>query len=168
MSGISDSTWGSNKEDGRSVTGYILYFMGVPIAWKSKGQPHCTLSSSEAEYVAISELVKEVEFARQLLNHFDIKLELPIPIFVDNVGAIQMVRNNASGAGTRHVNCRYHYTRELHEQNVIVMFFRRSSENEADTMTKNATQKEFETHSPKLVAEVPENLLAKVKKEGGC
>ena len=30
--GICDSTWGSNKEDGRSVTGYIVYLQGVPIA----------------------------------------------------------------------------------------------------------------------------------------
>ena len=64
MSGISDATWGSNKEDGKSVTGYVLYFMGVPIAWKSKAQKHCSLSSSESEYIAISELVKEVQFGR--------------------------------------------------------------------------------------------------------
>ena len=126
------------------------------------------MSSSEAEYVAISELVKEIEFARQLLEHFKVKMELPIPVFVDNVGAIQMVRNNASGAGTRHVNCRFHYTRELHEQGIIIMYFRRSELNESDAMTKNATQKEFEEHAPKWVGEVPEKLMAKVKKEGGC
>ena len=69
MRGISDATWGSNKEDERSVMGYILYFMNVPIAWKSKNQGHASLSSCEAEYIAISELVKEVMFARQIAEY---------------------------------------------------------------------------------------------------
>ena len=50
---ICDSMWGSSKDDGRSVTGYILYFMAVPIAIKSKHQPLVTLSSHEAEYVGV-------------------------------------------------------------------------------------------------------------------
>ena len=74
MSGISDATWGSNKEDGRSVTGYVLYFMGVPIAWKSKAQKHCSLSSSESEYIAISELVKEVQFGNRFWMTWDVRL----------------------------------------------------------------------------------------------
>ena len=78
-----------------------------------------------------------------------------------------MVRNNVGGSGTRHVNVRFHYVRELHDD-VIVMVFRRSEDNEADMMTKNATHAEFVRHTPKLVAEVPQDLRAKVKKQGGC
>jgi hypothetical protein len=33
-----------------SVTGFIIYLLGVPICWRSKGQKGVTLSSSEAEY----------------------------------------------------------------------------------------------------------------------
>ena len=54
--GICDPTWGSDPDDGRSVSGYILYFMNVPIAWKSKTQCHVTLLSAKAEYVSASEL----------------------------------------------------------------------------------------------------------------
>ena len=163
MVGICDSTWGSKKDDGRSVTGYILYLLGVPIAWKSKGQPMVALSSSEAEYVAISELVKEILFAKQILQDFGITLELPIKIYVDNIGAIQMMRNNSVSAGTRHVNVRYHFVRELHGE-VIEMYFVKTDDNESDMLTKNATQKEFEKHSPHLVAEVPPELIAKIRK----
>ena len=66
MSGISDATWGSNKEDGRSVMGCLPCLMGVPIARKCKTQPLCALSSSENECIAISELVKEALFAKQV------------------------------------------------------------------------------------------------------
>ena len=74
-----------------------------------------------------------------------------------------MVRNNKGGAGTRHVNMRYHFVRDLHDD-VIVMVFRGTKENEADMLTKNSTQKEFETHSSKLVVVVPGVLLEKVQK----
>ena len=163
MVGICDSTWGSNKDDGRSITGYILYFMGVPIAWKSKSQVLCTLSSAEAEYVSLSELTKEILFAIQLLKDFGFKVKTPIKIYIDNIGAIHMARNNIGGAGTRHVNVRYHFVRELHEQGMIELIFVRSEDNEADTMTKNATQAEFERHTPKLVGVVPETLRSKNK-----
>jgi hypothetical protein len=117
--------------------------------------------------VSISELVKEVLFVLQILESMKIKVELPVKIYNDNMGAINMVRNNAPGTGTRHVNVRYHFTRELHES-VIMLHYRETQDNEADMMTKNATHAEFVRHTPKLVAEVPEDLRAKVKKQGGC
>ena len=74
LSGICDATWGSSKQDGRSVSRYIVYLQGVPIAWRSKCQPHCSLSSSESEYVAISELVRETQIAQQVLSDMGISL----------------------------------------------------------------------------------------------
>ena len=71
---------------------------------ESKHQSHVSLSSSEAEYIAINKMVKEVLFIKQALEDMQIKVKLSISIFYDNVGAIQMVRNNASVTGTRHVN----------------------------------------------------------------
>ena len=158
LRGICDSTWGSDPDDGRSVSGYVLYFMDVPISWKSKTQSHVTLSSAEAEYVSVSELVKEIMFVVQLLELMHIPVELPVKIFIDNVGAIYMARNNASGPGTRHVNYRYHYCREVHGS-LIELIFVKSEENEADILTKNPTKKEQEKHVGKWVSKVPSELL---------
>ena len=54
----SDSDFAGDKETRISVAGYILYLMGVPINWKSKSPKSVTLSSSEAEFIAMSEAVK--------------------------------------------------------------------------------------------------------------
>ena len=78
-----------------------------------------------------------------------------------------MARNNAACNGTRHVNVRCHFVRELHEK-VGMMHHRESGENEADMMTKNTTCAEFVHCSLKVAAEVPTNLLVKDKKQGGC
>ena len=51
------------------------------------------LSTTEAEYVAVSEVVKEIKFLYQLLRSMEIKVPLPIIIRVDNVGAIWLAHN---------------------------------------------------------------------------
>jgi hypothetical protein len=59
---LCDSDWAGDSETRISVTGFILYLMNVPVCWRSKSQKGATLSSTEAEYVAMSEAVKEVKF----------------------------------------------------------------------------------------------------------
>ena len=59
----SDSDWVGDSENFIRITGIIIYLLGVPICWRSKGQQVVTLSSNEAEYVAMSEAVKEIRFA---------------------------------------------------------------------------------------------------------
>ena len=53
LKAFSDSDWAGAKDDRRSITGYCIYLNGFLISWKSRGQKHVTLSSTEAEYVAV-------------------------------------------------------------------------------------------------------------------
>jgi hypothetical protein len=69
-----DSDWAGDSETRISVTGFILYFMNVSVCWRSTSQKGVTLSSSEAEYVVMSEAVKEVKFIYYLL--LDIGVEV--------------------------------------------------------------------------------------------
>ena len=80
MEGISATEYAGDKDTRISVYGYILYFCGAPIAWKSKAWKSVTLSSTEAEYVASSEIAKEAIFVKNLLDSIGIKIELPIKI----------------------------------------------------------------------------------------
>ena len=59
---FSKSDFGKYPETRISITGFILYLMGVPISCRSKGQWSVTLSSREAEYVALSEAEMENKF----------------------------------------------------------------------------------------------------------
>ena len=110
--------------------------------------------------------MKEALFAKQIVEDIGHKVEVPIPMHCDNQGAINMARNNASEAGTRHVNTRFHFVRELHDE-IILCVCREGGENENNLTMKNPTSAEFEKHSPKMCSEVPEELLEKVKKRGG-
>ena len=98
-----DSDWAGDPETRISVTGFVIYLLDVPVCWRSKSQKGVTLSSTEAEYVAISEAVKEVKFVYYLLCDFHIKVKLPIVVKTDNIGAIFMSENASTGVRTRHV-----------------------------------------------------------------
>ena len=82
---VSDSEYACDKETKISVLGYILDYCGIPIAWRSKGMKSVVLSTTEAEYMALSEVVKELKFIVQLLQTMNIEVELPITVYVDNV-----------------------------------------------------------------------------------
>ena len=68
LKALSDSDFASDKETRISVFGYIIYFCGIPIDWRSKGLKSVVLSTTEAEYMALSEVVKELKFIVQLLQ----------------------------------------------------------------------------------------------------
>jgi hypothetical protein len=74
----SDSDWAGDKDNRRSVGSYIIFLNNVPIAWRSKLQKTTSLSSSEAEFYACGEAVKEVPFIGQVLMFLGIPLELPV------------------------------------------------------------------------------------------
>jgi hypothetical protein len=76
----SDSDWAGNPETRISVTGFIIYLLGTPICWRSKGQKGVTLSSSEAEYVEMSEAVKEIRFIYFILKVMVVDVKLPIVV----------------------------------------------------------------------------------------
>jgi hypothetical protein len=101
-----DSDYGGDKESRISVTGYIVYLLGVPICWKFKSQRLVTLSSSEAEFVSLSEGAKEIKFIVQVLITMGIKVKLPVIVLVDNMGAIFMAENVTTSGRTKHVDIR--------------------------------------------------------------
>jgi hypothetical protein len=110
-----DSDWAGDPETRVSVTVFVNYLLNVPVCWRSKSQKGVTLSSTDAEYVAISEAVKEVKFIYYLLCDFHIKVNLPIIIKTNNIGAIFMAENSSTGVRTRHVDTRYHFICEFIE-----------------------------------------------------
>ena len=69
----------------------------------SKTERSMTLSSSEAELVALSEAMKKVMFLIQLPRSIKISVKLPVIVHVDNVGATLMASSVKTTSWTRHV-----------------------------------------------------------------
>jgi hypothetical protein len=104
-----------DKDTRISVSGYVIFLLGVLISWKSKRQKLVALSSSEAEFVALTEAAKEVKCIVQILLSMGIPVKLPVICRVDNGGAIFMAENINTTSRSKHIDtacldacrCRY-------------------------------------------------------------
>jgi hypothetical protein len=104
-----DSDWAGDEGNRKSVSGFVIFLLGVPILWQSQLQKSVSLSSSEAEYYSLSEAAKEIKFVVQILESMGIKVKKPIIVCVNNVGATFMSENVTATSRTKHVDARYHY-----------------------------------------------------------
>ena len=80
LKAYSDADFAGDKKTRISLMGYVVYFINVPVCWRSRRQKSVTLSMNEAEYVDCSEVMKEVLFILQLLKHLQVKVQLPIRV----------------------------------------------------------------------------------------
>ena len=148
-----DSNYAGNKETRISVTGYILFFMGIPIIWKSKCQRNITLLSSEAEHVALTEAAKDIKFVYQLLQSISVNFKLPIVVCVDNVGDIFMSENTSTSGRTKHVDICYWYVNEMVVDRFLKIVSVKTKENVADIFTKNVTSEVYKTLMKNFLSE---------------
>ena len=130
----------------------MLYIsVGYQLRGEEKGMKSVVLSTTEAEYMALSEVVKELKFIVQLLQTMNITAELPITVHVDNVGAIWLSNNRNTGDRTKHIDIRSAFVKEYQEDGKIIIKYLKSVDNEADIFTKNTSSIIFQRHQEKLV-----------------
>ena len=89
-----DCDYAGDSDSRRSVSGFVVYILGVPAFWRSEAQRSVILSSSGAEWVAISK-VKEVMFMIQSLRSMKISVKLLVTVSMDNVG-VNFVESNVT------------------------------------------------------------------------
>ena len=68
VEGYSDPDWAGDKESRKSTSGFISMLNGGPVSWCSKKQATVALSSTEAEYIALTLAAKEATWLRLLLT----------------------------------------------------------------------------------------------------
>ena len=156
LEALSDSDFVNDKGTRYSVYGYIIYFCVIPVAWKGKNMKSVVLSTTEAEYVTVSEVVKEIKVLYQMIRSMDIKVPLPIKVQVDNVGANWLANNSSESERTKHVESRAHFVRDTIKVQVIEINFVKSAENDSDIMTKNHQGQHYMYEKSKLVYTVQE------------
>ena len=149
---FTDSDYAGDLDSRRSVSGYIIFIQGVPVAWRSKSHQSVTISSSEAERIALSKDVKDIIFILLLFKMMQVKVKYPVIVHINNSGAIFMENNVTTSLKTEHVNICNKYVHKYVEDGIVKIIFVRSEDNTSDIMTKNIHGNLYDKHSSQLVS----------------
>ncbi|KAH9771353.1 Integrase catalytic domain-containing protein [Citrus sinensis] len=136
--GYVDYDYVGDLDKRRSTTGYVFTFAGGPISWKSTLQSTVALSTTEAEYMAITEAVKEAIWLQGLLENLGLTQE-HINVYCDSQSAIHLTKNQVYHARTKHIDVRFHFVREIVDDGKILLQKIKTAENPADMLTKVVT-----------------------------
>ena len=138
-----DSDWASDPIKRRSVTGYFFKLADGIISWQSRSQKTVALSSTEAEYMALSDCSRQAVWMKSVFTELGMPLAT-VPICGDNQGSIFISSNPVQERRSKHIDIRYHYVREMIEERQVAIYFVEGSHNPADLFTKNLGQVKFE------------------------
>jgi hypothetical protein len=111
-------------------TGYITSFAGCPITWASKLKTQIALSTTEAEYIALSQLLREVipminlitEISRLGVCNYCTVPKVYSKAYEDNSGVLELAKTPKMRPRTKHINLVFHHFRDYVRRDLIVIY----------------------------------------------
>lgn len=106
-----NADWASDILDRKSYTGFCFVMAGSVISWQSRKQRLTGLSSTDTEYVALSEACREAMYLRELLYELTRSL-VTVSLKCDNQSALKMATNHQCHNRSKHIDVKHHFVRE--------------------------------------------------------
>lgn len=145
-----DSDYANDIHNRRSTSGYAILFCEGPISWCSKQQPIVALSSTEAEYIAAADCIKETLYLKSFLTEL-INLKINITLNIDNQSSIQLIKAGYFNKRSKHIDVRYYFIHEHYVKGNIIIKYCPTDQQIADILTKPLGKIKFEFHCKKLL-----------------
>lgn len=148
--GYVDSDYAGDEDDRRSTSGYAFMFGKGVVSWESKKQPIVTLSTTEAEFVAASNGACQAVWLRNVLAEIGFDQGKGTTLWCDNSSTIKLSKNPVLHGRSKHIHVRYHFLRELVNDEVIGLEYCSTHEQLSDVMTKPVKLDVFEKQRSSL------------------
>ena len=118
------------------------------ITWHSRMQEVIASGTSQAEYVALSEVVKEVIFLRQVQEFMELSMRVgAVNVFEDNEGTIKLATNKHVSRRTAHIDVKHNLVRDASDARKARVTYVRSEDQHADLLTKPLDMQTFYKHA---------------------
>jgi hypothetical protein len=161
LSAWCDSDWASSDlSERRSCSGFIIFLGQVPILWKSQLQSKTALSSGEAEFVALSEVTRHVLTLRHVMAELGFSQDRPTPVYGDATAALQALKAQKCDSKLKHVETRFHRTRQEIALGTILPIKVDTKVNISDAFTKALRSDSFNSFMAQIF-DGPETRRAK-------
>ena len=135
--GAVDASFAMDPITRRSHAGFVTFNNHGLVSWRSKLQAIVTLSSAEAEYVALADMICEVKYLRELARGLGFTQTEPTLIYEDNRAAIMVAEAECSAGGRlKHVDVKFRFATEAVRNKEVRVRYIPTNLNFADLMTK--------------------------------
>lgn len=141
---ICDSDWAGDIKDRKSQSGNIIMLNGNIIDWSSRKQNAISGSSTESEYIAMSEGLKDALSFKNLLAEMKVPISY-INAIGDNCSALTLAAHNTQHRRTKHIDIRFHFIRNLVDRKEVKLNYTNTTTNIADLLTKLLDTTTFKT-----------------------
>ncbi|PHT79031.1 hypothetical protein T459_17083 [Capsicum annuum] len=138
-----DSNFTGDHDKSRSLIGYVFTIGGCSISWKATLHTMVALSTTEAEYTAITEAFKEAIWLKVLFGELSKHLQITT-VFCDSQSVIFLTKDQMFHERTKHINVRYYFVREIIARGDIIVSKISTHDNPANMMTKTLPSAKFE------------------------
>ncbi|KAG9449468.1 hypothetical protein H6P81_009433 [Aristolochia fimbriata] len=143
LEGFTNADWAGDLDGRKSTSGYLFTFAGGAISWQSKLQKCIALSTTEAEYIAATEASKEMLWLKRLMGEIGFKQKM-YAIYCDSQSALGLSKNATFHSRTKHIDLRYHWIRDVLENDLLSLEKIHTNKNPSDMMTKVVTKEKHE------------------------
>ncbi|GJS41161.1 retrovirus-related pol polyprotein from transposon TNT 1-94 [Tanacetum coccineum] len=126
-----------------STSGSMQFLGDRLVSWSSKRQKSAAISSTEAEYIAMSGCCAQILWMRSQLTDYGLGFN-KIPMYCDNKSAIALSCNNVQHSRSKHIDIRFHFIKEHVENGVIELYFVNTEYQLADIFTKALARERIE------------------------
>ena len=133
--GFVDSDYAEDLDSRRSQTGYVFQLRGCTVSWKANLQATVALSTTEAEYMACTEVVKEAIWLKGIAREMGLD-QRSVTIHCDSQSALHLSKNQVFHERTKHMNVRLHFIRDIILEGKVEMTKICIEDNPADMLTK--------------------------------
>ena len=134
--GLSDADWASDEKDRKSISGYCFYFLDSLVSWSSRKQRTVSTSSTESEYYALTNTIKEAISIALFLSATQLPLPKPFPIYCDNQSTCAIANTDAISSRTKHIDVRHHFIRQHINDGSFSTIWISTNDMTADILTK--------------------------------
>ncbi|CAA7058105.1 unnamed protein product [Microthlaspi erraticum] len=129
LAGYCDADWAGCADDRKSTSGGCFFLGNNLIAWLSKKQNSVSLSTAEAEYIALGSCCTQLIWMRQMSADYGMESG-PFLVYCDNKSAIDISKNPVQHSRTKHIDIRHHFVRELVEEKQILFGVKGANEDQ--------------------------------------
>ncbi|GJX98038.1 retrovirus-related pol polyprotein from transposon TNT 1-94 [Tanacetum coccineum] len=149
LTAFADADHAGCQDTQRSTSGNMQFLGDRLVSWSSKRQKSAAISSTDAEYIALSGCCAQVLWMRSQLTDYGLGFN-KIPMYCDNKSAIALCCNNVQHSRSKHIDIRFYFTKEQVESEVIELYFVNTEYQLADIFTKALCWERIEFLSDKL------------------